>query len=250
MARWRSLPASLLLLLSTALAERLAPRPRSFQLLPSSALTQVAKLSDPAPLLDFHDRNSLLAKILVPRPPGSDNLTHCQALFKSHFASLSTTLRVPSNRHLYDPNTHDRISSLSTWHLEEHSFVDTTPYGQQRFTNQIFTHDPSAPLKLVLSAHVDSKYFPTSPANQFVGATDSAAPVAIILQVAKALTPLLDAQLKDRLDKGPQAWKGRVTLQVVLLDGEEAFQQWTDSDSIYGARSVVPILPFVSRFPA
>lgn len=237
--RLAHLPSALLLLIATALAERLAPRPRDFEpLRTSESLANVAKLSDPAPLLDFHDPGSLLARILVPRPPGSQNLTRCQALFKEHFDRLSKTIEVPPSAHLHDPDSHAALSQLKTWHLEEHRFTDTTPYGQQAFTNQIFTHDPTAPLKLVLSAHVDSKYFPSYPANQFVGATDSAAPVAIILEVAKALSPLLDAQLKSRMARGMRALQERVTLQVVLLDGEEAFQQWTDSDSIYGARCV------------
>lgn len=31
-------------------------------------------------------------------------------------------------------------------------------------------------------------------------------------------------------------------VQILLLDGEEAFQSWTDTDSLYGARYVHPFL--------
>lgn len=34
------------------------------------------------------------------------------------------------------------------------------------FTNVIATKDPDAPRRVVLSAHYDSKYFPTYPQNQ------------------------------------------------------------------------------------
>lgn len=45
------------------------------------------------------------------------------------------------------------------WHIEEDSFTDTTPLGKKRFTNIIATKDPTAPRRVVLSAHFDSKYF-------------------------------------------------------------------------------------------
>jgi glutaminyl-peptide cyclotransferase len=58
------------------------------------------------------------------------------------------------------------------------------------------------------------------------------------LDVAEALTPLLEQ--KRRLIEtgdydGDDEWAG-TTLQMVFFDGEEAFHDWTDTDSIYGAR--------------
>jgi hypothetical protein len=52
------------------------------------------------------------------------------------------------------------------WHIEEDSFVATTPYGPKNFTNVIATKDPDAPRRVVLAAHYDSKYFPHYPENQ------------------------------------------------------------------------------------
>ena len=89
--------------------------------------------------------------------------------------------------------------------------------------NIIATHRPGAARKLALAAHYDSKYFKNS---RFIGATDSAASGAILLDLATSLTPLLDLQSRN-LD---------VTLQVIFFDGEEAFVSWTATDSIYGAR--------------
>lgn len=122
--------------------------------------------------------------------------------------------------------------------IEKDAFEAATPIGTKPMTNLVFTHDPSAPRRLVLSAHLDSKYFSTHPADQFVGATDSAAPCAMLLDLATALTPWLDAR-KRRVDAagGEEGRAGQgETLQVVFFDGEEAFRDWSATDSIYGAR--------------
>ncbi len=52
------------------------------------------------------------------------------------------------------------------WHIEEDSFIGSTPYGPKNFTNVIATKDPDAPRRVVLSAHFDSKYFSSYPQNQ------------------------------------------------------------------------------------
>ncbi|KAG6336314.1 hypothetical protein ID866_2763, partial [Astraeus odoratus] len=121
------------------------------------------------------------------------------------------------------------------WHVEEDSFTDLTPYGERNFTNIIATKDPSAPRRVILSAHYDSKYFLDYPDNQ-ARATDSAAPCAMMLDVAEALNPLLDRR-KQELEIGLEDEDlGDTTLQLVFFDGEEAFQAWTATDSVYGAR--------------
>ncbi len=63
--------------------------------------------------------------------------------------------------------------------------------GKKRFTNIVATLDPAVNRRLALVAHYDSKIL----RNQvFLGATDSALPVALLLNVALAL----DDKLKDR----------------------------------------------------
>ncbi|CAH7683449.1 glutaminyl-peptide cyclotransferase [Phakopsora pachyrhizi] len=197
--------------------------------------------SDPDSTLNFYRSDSLLSRILIPRPVESQNLSDCRQIFSRHFEGLSNSIDVPDSHPIYknlktQPSySSQQIHQIKTWSLESHSFTDQTPYGTKRFTSQIFTHDPTAPLRLILAAHIDSKFFPNSPQNGFVGATDSAAPVAIILEVARSLTPLLDSQLIQHLNSYQEE---RVTLQVVLLDGEEAFKDWSSTDSIYGARAL------------
>ncbi|CAK9785737.1 unnamed protein product [Cutaneotrichosporon oleaginosum] len=135
------------------------------------------------------------------------------------------------------------LSSVFTklgWHVETDTFSASTPHGEVEFTNLIYTFDAAAPRKLVLAAHFDSKWFAEG---GFIGATDSAAPVAFLLDTAEALTPLLSARrarvaagaplLTAHLDEGEAA---ETSLQIVLFDGEEAFQAWTATDSVYGSR--------------
>jgi glutaminyl-peptide cyclotransferase len=79
-----------------------------------------------------------------------------------------------------------------------------------------------------------------------VGATDSAAPCAILLDVAEALNPLLDkrkaALLREGDDEHGDNPAAHTTLQLIFFDGEEAFKDWTHTDSIYGARCVCEVL--------
>ncbi|CAG8773840.1 19683_t:CDS:2 [Cetraspora pellucida] len=112
------------------------------------------------------------------------------------------------------------------WHVEEDKFTDQTPLGEKSFNNIIVTKDINAKRRLVLAAHYDSKYFP--PPNNFVGATDSAVPCAILIDLAHRLNPYFD----NRKDKESVD----LTLQIIFFDGEEAFVSWTSTDSLYGSR--------------
>ena len=55
--------------------------------------------------------------------------------------------------------------------------------------------------------------------------------------LAEALDPLLNKR-KERLEAGDEEDEevAETTLQLIFFDGEEAFKDWTDTDSIYGAR--------------
>ncbi|KAI7802751.1 glutaminyl-peptide cyclotransferase-like a [Triplophysa rosa] len=130
-----------------------------------------------------------------------------------------------------------QLGSLSAgWTLEENSFVSPTPKGDVTFTNVLAVLEPSAPRRLLLACHHDSKILPPDPKNPqrvFVGASDSAVPCAIILELAAAL----DTQLKALKQQ-----KSAVTLQLVFFDGEEAFEEWTDTDSLYGSRHLAELM--------
>nr|KIR83908.1 glutaminyl cyclase [Cryptococcus tetragattii IND107] len=188
---------------------------RAHNPLSSSQLKRVIELDPPqfSSVTDGH-----LGKLLIPRPSGSENNT----LVQNYISSVFSKLR---------------------WHEEKTPFTAATPIGDIDFANLIYTFDPDAPRKLVLAAHFDSKWYPDYPANQFIGATDSAAPCAILLSIAEFLTPLLNSRqsrissgqpfLRDGFDEEEEA---ETTVQIIFFDGEEAFHDWTDTDSIYGAR--------------
>ncbi|KAH7923475.1 hypothetical protein BV22DRAFT_1106074 [Leucogyrophana mollusca] len=185
---------------------------RDLSQLSASQILSLASSSDPVKNIDTRNPNSHLSKILIPRAAGSENSTFVRNYIKSTLESLN-------------------------WHVEEDSFTDNTPYGPRSFTNLIATKDPAASRRVIVSAHFDSKFFPHYPEDQFVGATDSAAPCAMMLDLAEALNPFLD-QRSARLEEGLEDDEdiADTTLQLVFFDGEEAFKDWTDTDSVYGAR--------------
>uniref|UniRef100_A0A3Q3W2Z0 Glutaminyl-peptide cyclotransferase n=1 Tax=Mola mola TaxID=94237 RepID=A0A3Q3W2Z0_MOLML len=115
------------------------------------------------------------------------------------------------------------------WDVTEDKFRSETPYGPLPFTNLIATLNPSAKRRLVLACHHDSKYYPPQLHGvEFQGATDSAVPCAMILELARALDEELKAQ---KVASSPD-----LTLQLLFFDGEEALYQWTPADSLYGSR--------------
>ncbi|KAL2915513.1 hypothetical protein HK105_204915 [Polyrhizophydium stewartii] len=160
-------------------------------------LVALAARSSPANLTTT---GSTLAPFLVPRVSGSDANKNVQRFLLDTFRGLG-------------------------WHIEQDSFSDSTPFGVKEFNNIIVTKDPAAQRRLVLAAHFDSKYFSDF---DFVGATDSSVPCAILVDIAKTLDALLDAKMAsgDRF----------ATVQLIFFDGEEAFVEWGPTDSIYGAR--------------
>ncbi|KAM9382435.1 glutaminyl-peptide cyclotransferase [Phaethornis superciliosus] len=117
------------------------------------------------------------------------------------------------------------------WEIEEDTFQANTPYGYQTFSNVISTLNPSAKRHLVLACHYDSKFFGLQWHEKvFVGATDAAVPCAMLLELARAL----DNKLK--LIKTSSASRSDLSLKLIFFDGEEAFVQWSPSDSLYGSR--------------
>lgn len=93
--------------------------------------------------------------------------------------------------------------------------------------------------RLTLVAHYDSKLTPVD----FIGATDSAAPCAILMHAARsldsALTRKWEAMQADGVGEGGfDNIEDHTGIQILFLDGEEAFVSWTDDDSLYGARSL------------
>ncbi|KAI8847720.1 hypothetical protein BC829DRAFT_476083, partial [Chytridium lagenaria] len=114
------------------------------------------------------------------------------------------------------------------WTIEQDSFEAQTPKGKWPFNNIIVTKDANAPRRIVLAAHFDSKLFEQF---DFIGATDSAVPCAILMDVAKTLDSLLNKGMAEGSGK-----TATTTLQLIFFDGEEAVRDWSPTDSLYGSR--------------
>lgn len=185
-----------------------------------------AQLSDrslkslPEPGPDFNiDNGALLAPILRPRVPGTKDILEVLQHFVDFFEQ-----------------------TLPYWQLELHNTTMDTALGHKLpFVNLIATRDPpwSKPghvSRLALTAHYDSLSKP----DDFIGAVDSAAPCAMLMHIARSIDPALTQKWKAmEADRDPlddiQEEKG---VQIILFDGEEAFEHWTDQDSIYGSRAL------------
>jgi len=152
---------------------------------------------------------ALLTPLLVERVVGTESHKKVQEFILNHYTGLH-------------------------WDVEKDTFTANTPYGEKTFTNYVFTKNPKAERRLVLAAHYDSKYFENV---KFIGATDSSVPCAILMDIAENLNFALENQEKKILkEQGEEGIKKSITLQMIFFDGEEAFKDWTNTDSIYGAR--------------
>ncbi|KAI9140398.1 hypothetical protein BKA69DRAFT_510496 [Paraphysoderma sedebokerense] len=163
------------------------------------SLTKLKQFISPIPTSRV--TSTYLQPILIPRVPSTDNNTKVREFLVSTLKSLN-------------------------YHVEIDEFNSATPVGPKSFANVIATKYPNAKNKLLLSAHFDSKILPEG----FIGATDSAVPCAILLDVAANVNNLLERQFEKN------GGKVDTTLQLVFFDGEEAFEKWTRTDSTYGSR--------------
>ncbi|KAI0477515.1 glutaminyl-peptide cyclotransferase [Xylariaceae sp. FL0804] len=168
---------------------------------------------------DIH-AGRLLAPLLAPRVAGTPG----QAAAQRHFVDFFR-------------------AELPAWEVEWHNSTSRTPATGERelpFANLVFRREPpwTRPGQsnlLTLAAHYDSKISPEG----FVGATDSAAPCAILMHVARALDRFV-TQMHDEMDALGEGGTVEMDMgvQILLLDGEEAFLEWSDTDSLYGARAL------------
>ncbi|KAF2643031.1 hypothetical protein P280DRAFT_467134 [Massarina eburnea CBS 473.64] len=184
-----------------------------------SAINDDTLKNFPTPSDEFDiDTGSILAPILRPRVSGTEG----NAAVRQHMVDWIK-------------------KELPEWRIELHNSSSTTPLSKGKkipFVNIIATRDPPNTRvgdvgRLALVAHYDSKVAPAG----FIGAIDSAVPCAMILHAArsidKALTKKWEA-MADNLD----ALDEQKGVQILLLDGEEAFVTWTATDSLYGARAL------------
>ncbi|CEH16727.1 Glutaminyl cyclase [Ceraceosorus bombacis] len=203
----------LLLLVTASTAQRKASLEKRFERLKNLSL--IPALGDPARFVDHRDRTSLLSRILIPRVPESAGSKKVLDALKEPFEALN------------------RDAKSLGWHVQTLPFETKTPHGMKKMTNLVITKNPASPRRLTLAAHYDSKVLPRG----FLGATDSAAPCAIIVDTAIALDAALD-KAERRYAKEGKGKGSDVTLQLIFFDGEEAYGQWTHTDSIYGSKDL------------
>jgi glutaminyl-peptide cyclotransferase len=104
--------------------------------------------------------------------------------------------------------------------VEEDEFTALTPIGNVPMTNLIAKFPGTRPQVVLLAGHYDTKRFEDI---RFVGANDGGSSAALLIELARLLA----------------SRKNTLTYWLVFFDGEEAIQQWSANDSLYGSRHLV-----------
>lgn len=112
--------------------------------------------------------------------------------------------------------------------LDRYGFTAYTPLGRRSMTNLVAVCQGTRPGTIVISGHYDTKYLPYI---NFQGANDAGSSTAFLLEMARVL--------------GPQ--REGYSVHLVWFDGEEAFVEWSDTDSLYGSRNMVQSLGSQNR---
>ncbi|KAL2818796.1 hypothetical protein BDW59DRAFT_126605 [Aspergillus cavernicola] len=195
-----------------------------YLLLPCEAYQDVSDatlkaLPRPGKDFDIHD-GSILSPILIPRVAGTPGST----AVLNHFADFFRT-------------------TLPDWNVDFQNSTSVTPVSEGKevpFVNFIAYRDPPWAARgdvgrLTLVAHYDSKYEPEG----FIGAIDSAAPCAMIMHAMRSIDNAMTQKWKSMEAKGhAHLLDDHAGIQIIFLDGEEAFKTWTTTDSLYGSRAL------------
>jgi Zn-dependent M28 family amino/carboxypeptidase len=99
----------------------------------------------------------------------------------------------------------------------EDAFTAKTPQGMIAMKNIIAKFPGRSGRAIALTGHFDTKFFP---GRKFVGASDGGSSTGLLLELARVFAH------QPRVDD----------LYLAFFDGEEAFGEWTDADSLYGSR--------------
>ena len=103
--------------------------------------------------------------------------------------------------------------------LEEDTFTTQTPAGPMTMHNFIAKFPGKKDGVIVFASHYETNY-PLRNIN-FVGANDGGSTTGFLIELAN--------YLRGHKQEGYSVW-------LVFFDGEEAIQQWSSSDSLYGSR--------------
>ncbi len=107
------------------------------------------------------------------------------------------------------------------WTVTRSEFSDQTPRGKMTFVNLIArfgTEKKKEAAQFLLCSHYDTKTFETI---RFVGANDGGSSTGLLIEMARvlAMSPSLAAKI-----------------ELLFFDGEEAFENFTATDGLYGSR--------------
>ena len=109
----------------------------------------------------------------------------------------------------------------SGWQITRQAFTDDTPRGKIHFVNLIarFPGDanPASP-SFLLCSHYDTKLFDTI---RFVGANDGGSSTGLLLELARVLGQHPSFARK---------------VELAFFDGEEAYENFSETDGLYGSR--------------
>jgi glutaminyl-peptide cyclotransferase len=109
----------------------------------------------------------------------------------------------------------------SGWQVTRQAFTDDTPRGKIHFVNLIarFSDDGKAPSpSFLLCSHYDTKLFDTI---SFVGANDGGSSTGLLLELARVMGQRPNLARK---------------IELVFFDGEEAYENFSETDGLYGSR--------------
>ena len=109
----------------------------------------------------------------------------------------------------------------SGWQVTRQGFTDETPRGKVRFVNLIarFSGDGNAAApSFLLCSHYDTKLFD---AIRFVGANDGGSSTGLLLELARVIGGRPNMARK---------------IELVFFDGEEACENFSETDGLYGSR--------------
>ena len=129
--------------------------------------------------------------------------------------------RPPGSQALAQAQTYitNQLRSLGL-KVEHQDFLASTPNGRIGMKNIIARVPGFGNQIIVLGSHYDTKLFPNF---LFVGANDGGSSTGLLLELARVIS---------RTKRKESVW-------LVFFDGEEAQQEWTEQDSLYGSRYFV-----------
>ncbi len=107
------------------------------------------------------------------------------------------------------------------WQVTRQTFSDDTPRGKIHFVNllaQFSGQENARASLLLLCSHYDTKMFDTI---RFVGANDGGSSTGLLLELARVIGQHPNLARK---------------IELVFFDGEEAVEQFSQADGLYGSR--------------